>query len=77
MDLATFDLSTQPPLVDRKTGAELISRYGFPVWPLDWYHVNGKALCQLAQLFAVAQAKLDAAPRTRTTRGQTWAAPIY
>ena len=74
MDLATFDLSTQPPLVDRKTGAELISRYGFPVsprtleaWPLDWYHVNGKALCQLAQLFAVAQAKLDAAPRTRIT----------
>ncbi len=75
MDLTNFDLSAQSRLVDRKTGAELVTRHAFPVsprtlevWPLDWRIVNGRALCETAQLFAVAQAKLDSAPLIRSTR---------
>ena len=56
-------------------GAELVTRYFFPIsprtleaWPLDWLQVNAKATCATAELFAVAQAKLDAAPLTRTAR---------
>ena len=71
------DLSTLPVRVDRKTGAELVTRYFFPattraveIWPLDWRLVNGKAVCETVELFAVAQAKLDAAPLTRTARRQ-------
>ena len=64
--------SEVPRRVDRKAGAELLTRYFFPVsarsleiWPLTWRHVNGKAVCETAELFAVAQAKLDAAPPIR------------
>jgi hypothetical protein len=71
------DLSTLPVRVDRKTGAELVTRFFFPstsraveTWPLDWRLVNGKAVCETVNLFAVAQAKLDAAPLTRTARRQ-------
>jgi hypothetical protein len=32
------------------------------VWPITWRLVNGKAVCETAELFAVAQAKLEAAP---------------
>ena len=72
------DLSTLPRRVDRKTGAELVSLYFFPVtsrtlevWPLDWVLVNGKAVSETAELFAVAQAKLDAAPLIRSVRRPT------
>jgi hypothetical protein len=71
------DLSTLPVRVDRKTAAELVTRHYFPsttraveIWPLDWRLVNGKAVCETVDLFAVAQAKLDAAPLTRTARRQ-------
>ena len=70
-------MTTLPVRVDRKTGAELVTRYYFPAtsravetWPLDWRLVNGRAVCETADLFAVAQAKLDAAPLTRTARRQ-------
>lgn len=69
-DMSAF--SEVPRRVDRKSGAELLTRYFFPVsprslevWPLTWRHVNGKAVCDTAELFAVAQAKLDAAPPIR------------
>lgn len=69
-DTPTF--SEVPRRVDRKAGAELLTRYFFPVsarsleiWPLTWRHVNGKAVCETAELFAVAQEKLDAAPPIR------------
>jgi hypothetical protein len=68
-------LSTLPPRVDRKTGADLLTRHFFPieartleVWPLSWRLVNGKAVCETADLFAMAQAKLDAAPPLLSTR---------
>jgi hypothetical protein len=71
------DMATLPVRVDRKTAAELVTRYFFPsttrgveIWPLDWRLVNGKAVCETVDLFAVAQAKLDAAPLTRTARRQ-------
>ena len=66
-----------PARVDRKVGAELVTRYFFPVsyrsieaWPLAWRHVNGKALAETAELFAFAQSKLDAAPPIRGGRRQ-------
>jgi hypothetical protein len=77
MDPTALDLSALPARVDRKTGAELVARHFFPIsprtleiWPLDWRHVNGRAVCETAELFAVAQAKLAAAPLVRTSRGQ-------
>ena len=61
-----------PARVDSKAGAELVTHHFFPVshrtieaWPLAWRHVNGKALCETAELFAFAQTKLDAAPPIR------------
>lgn len=69
------DLSLLPPRVDRRTGAELVTRFYFPVShrtleaaPLMWRRVNGKAVCETAELFAWAQAKLDAAPPIRGGR---------
>lgn len=71
------DLSTLPRNVDRRAGAELITRFFFPVsprslevWPLVWRHVNGKAVVATADLFAVAEAKLSAAPPIRGGRRQ-------
>ena len=66
------NFSEVPRRVDRKAGAALVTRYFFPVsprtleaWPLTWRRVNGYAVCETAELFAVAQAKLDAAPPIR------------
>src|SRR4051812_45474965 len=63
------DLNALPVRVDRRRGAELVTQFIIPVaprtlesWPLTWRHVNGKALVETVELFAVAQAKLDAAP---------------
>ncbi len=71
----TPDLSTLPVRVDRRTGAELVTKFFFPlsprtleVWPLTWQHVNGYAVCKTAELFDEAQAKLDAAPPIRGGR---------
>ena len=66
------DLTGLPVRVNRHTGAELVTRFLFPVsprslevWPLTWRRVNGYAVCETAELFAVAQTKLDAAPPIR------------
>jgi hypothetical protein len=60
-----------------------VTQFYFPVshrtveaWPLTVRHVNGKATIATAELFAFAQAKLDAAPpikggRTRHAPGTT------
>jgi hypothetical protein len=37
-------------------------------WSVTWRMVNGKAVGETSELFAVAQAKLDAAPVTRGGR---------
>jgi hypothetical protein len=77
--LSTSSLPPDVPVrVDRRAGAEILTRYLFPVshrsleaWPLTWRHVNGKAVVETAELFAVAQAKLDAAPPIRGGRRQS------
>lgn len=73
------DLATLPVRVDRRVGAVLVTRHFFPIsrrtleaWPLSWRRVNGRAVCETAELFAAARAKLDAAP---TIRGGRRAAP--
>jgi hypothetical protein len=62
-------LAAAPPNVDRRTGAQLITKHLFPVshrsleaWPLPTRHVNGRALIPTEALLAVAYAKLAAAP---------------
>lgn len=77
--LATSDAppADLPRRADRRTGAALLTRHLFPVsprtlerWPLTWRRVNGKAVCETAELFAVAQRKLDEAPAIRGGRGK-------
>ncbi len=66
---ASPDLAVLPIRVDRQTGAALLARYFFPcsprtleAWPIRWRRVNGRALIETAELFALARAKLDEAP---------------
>jgi hypothetical protein len=61
-----------PQRVDRRTAAALLTQHMFPVshrtleaWPLAWRVVNGKAVVKTEDLFAVAEAKLAAAPSIR------------
>ncbi len=68
-------LAELPKNVDRRTGAELITKHLFPVshrsleaWPLPTRHVNGKAIVSTATLFEVAFAKMEAAPLTMGSR---------
>ena len=67
-----------PRRADRRTGAALVTRHLFPVsprtlerWPLTWRRVNGKAVCDIAELFAVAERMLAEAPAIRGGRGKT------
>jgi hypothetical protein len=62
-------LTRLPVNVNRQIGAELITRYFFPisprsleVWPLPTKRVNGKAIMQTANLFEIAFARLSSAP---------------
>lgn len=62
-------LAQQPPNIDRRKGADLITKHLFPVshrsleaWPLPTRHVNGRAVIPTAALLEVAYAKLAAAP---------------
>jgi hypothetical protein len=71
------DFSALPRFADRRTGAELLRRFYFPVsprslevWPLTWRHVNGKAIVSTAELFAVAETRLAAAPPIRGGKRQ-------
>ena len=70
-----LDLSTLPTRMDRRMGAEIITRHLFPVshrsieaWPLAVRRVNGRALYDTRELLAHAQTILDAAPSIRSGR---------
>lgn len=70
-----------PVRVDRRTAANLVTQHFFPVsprtveaWPLTIRCVNGKATIETAELFAFAQAKLDAAPPIKSGRRRAAAA---
>jgi hypothetical protein len=62
-------LATLPARVDRRTGADLVTKVFFPTshrtlerWPLPWQRVNGRAVTRTAALFREAHARLTAAP---------------
>jgi hypothetical protein len=61
-------LRRYPKRMWRKPLAEAITNEFFPVshrslevWPLQWQHVNGKAVTDTREAFIFAQKKLDAA----------------
>ena len=63
------NLADLPVRVDRETGAKLLSKYFFALsprtlerWPLTWRRLNGKAHCETAELFAIADTILAKAP---------------
>jgi hypothetical protein len=63
------DLAELPVRVTRMKAAELLTRFFFETsprtlerWPLAWRRLNGKAHCETAQLFEVAESKLAEAP---------------
>lgn len=70
---------TLPAQIDRKAGAQLVSRHVFPVsektikaWPLPWTCPNGRALASPASYLTFAHLKARQAgpttPRWRTSR---------
>lgn len=68
-------LADLPVNVGKKTGADLIVRYFFPIshrtlerWPLGWRYVNGQAITSTADLFREAHQRLTAAPKVRGGR---------
>src|SRR5690349_19987103 len=70
-----LDLVDLPRRVDRGTGAVLVTKYVFTVvsgskevCTMTWHYVNGKAVAETAELFAVAQAKLEVAPLITSVR---------
>lgn len=68
-------LPQHPRFADRRGLALIITRECFPIsprtletWPLTWRHVNGKAVAEVAEALAVAEARLAAAPLIRGGR---------
>jgi hypothetical protein len=65
----TPDFANLPVNVDRKVGADLITKFYFPVsprslerWPLPWRRVNGCAITPTAVLLEEARKRFEAAP---------------
>lgn len=61
-----------PVRVDRKTGAELVTKLYFRVsdrtlerWPLPWRRINGRAHVETSLLFAEAERRLADAPEVK------------
>jgi hypothetical protein len=66
------DLADLPRRSDRRTGAALLTKYFFKTsprslerWPLSWWMLNGRAHCETAELFEVAERMLAQAPCIR------------
>lgn len=75
MRLTRKVMNALPVRVNRKVGAELVSKFFMPVshrtleaWPLTWRYGNGYALVETAELFAVARQKLESATPIRGGR---------
>jgi hypothetical protein len=58
-----------PVRVGRRMAAAIVTGNFFPVshrtlerWPLNWRHVNGRALVKTSDLLAEAQRRVDEAP---------------
>ena len=76
-----FEPSRLPARVDRRAGAEIVSRLYFRVsprtleaWPLVVRRVNGRAIMETADLLALAREKFENAPPIRGGRGVAKAA---
>ena len=72
------DLNELPIRVDRETAAKLLTKYYFRVsprslerWALAWRLVNGRAHCETAALFAIAESMLARAPAVMGGRAAT------
>jgi hypothetical protein len=72
------DISELPVRVDRETAAKLLTKYFFRThrrtlerWPLAWRLLNGRAHCETAELFAIAEAQLAEAVPVRGGRANT------
>jgi hypothetical protein len=77
-DAALPDLNELPVRVDRETAANLLTKYYFRVsprslerWALAWRLVNGRAHCETAALFAIAESMLADAPPVMGGRATT------
>jgi hypothetical protein len=64
----TYDLENLPRRIDYKRAAKLVSQHFFPIshrtlerWPLPRLKVNGKNTLETADVFAEAEARLEAA----------------
>ncbi|WP_424139095.1 hypothetical protein [Roseomonas chloroacetimidivorans] len=69
----SIDLSSYPVNVTRQRGAELVTHHFFPVshrtlerWPITGKVVGGRMVFRTADLFAIAQQKMDEAPLVRS-----------
>jgi hypothetical protein len=67
--VALPDLSELPVRVPRDIAAKLITQFFFKVsprsmerWPIAWRRLNGRAHCETADAFALANSMLEAAP---------------
>ncbi len=63
------DLADLPVRVPRAQAAELLTKYYFRTsgrslerWPIGWRLLNGRAHCEVAELFALAEAILANTP---------------
>ena len=61
-----------PRFSTRTALAKFLAKQGFQVsprslerWPARWRTVNGRAMCETAEGFAIAQSMIDAAPAIR------------
>jgi hypothetical protein len=70
------DLETLPRRPTRATAARLITQHFFETtprsledWGLQWLIIGGRATCDIEDLFAAAQARLDAARPSRRASG--------
>jgi hypothetical protein len=66
------DFAELPRRCDRRTAAALLTKYFFQAshrtlerWPLSWRLLNGRAHCETAELFEVAESMLAQAPCIR------------
>lgn len=76
------DCETLPRFVDRRRGAALVTARYFAVsprslerWALTWRRVNGRAVCETAELLALAERMIAAAPPVRGGRKAEEPAP--
>lgn len=67
-----LDPAGLPRFSTRAALAELLGKQGFQVsprslerWPARWRTVNGRAMCETAEGFKIAQTMIDAAPAIR------------